>query len=250
MAQLARRHHHPEAIDTTQDGCSGPAAAGMDGSSSSGSSHGSGSSGNSGASGSSHGLVEPASASLAAPPAIRRGTLSSWTVGNSSPPAINVFCDANLPKLSQQARPRVCKNSSPGPPREQSWRKQQALVGSSRQQAKNFPATDSARQFPGQGFTVSYGKVMRTPCAKELRNDKETCKSHVRNACCGEQRVWRAADNYHLARPVRADSHVASQPTLEFGAEPGRMVRIRSRRLPPQVEGNWCRGERREEGMC
>ena len=47
MAQLARRHHPPEVIDITQNGCTGPAAARMGVSSSSGSARGSGSSGNS-----------------------------------------------------------------------------------------------------------------------------------------------------------------------------------------------------------
>ena len=88
-----------EGIDTTQDGCAGPAAAGMDGScSSAGSSRGSGSSGTSGRSGSSHGLM-PASASPPAPPAaslaVRKGKLGSWTVGKGSPQALEVFCQAN-----------------------------------------------------------------------------------------------------------------------------------------------------------
>ena len=112
-----------EVIDTTQDGCAGPAAAGMDGSSSSaGSSRGSGSSGTSGGSGSSHGLT-PASASPSAPPAaslaVRRGTLRSWAVGKGSPQALDVFCQVNLPKSRQQARSRVGTSSSPNPPESQ-----------------------------------------------------------------------------------------------------------------------------------
>ena len=103
-----------EVIDTTQDGCAGPAAAGMDGSSSSaGSSRGSGSSGTSGGSDSSHGLM-PASASPSVPPAaslaVRRGALRSWTVGKGSRQALDVFCQANpgachlLPKRQEPAQ--------------------------------------------------------------------------------------------------------------------------------------------------
>lgn len=58
------------------------------------------------------GLVKPASASPAAPPAVTGGTLRSLTVRKSSPQAINVSCDANSLKPSQQTRPRVCKTAA------------------------------------------------------------------------------------------------------------------------------------------
>ena len=141
----------PKVFDTTQDGCAGPALAGMDGSFSSVSSRGSGSSGTSGGSGSSHGLVGPASmspaVSPAASPAVRRGTLSSWTVGKSSLQAIGVFCKANMPKPSQQARSRVCTRSSPDTPESQ--------VGGSNKRSRGALGNNNAENVPLQGVFVS-----------------------------------------------------------------------------------------------
>ena len=72
------------------------------------------------------------------------------------------------------------RRKQPGHTREPSWRKQQALAGSSRQQQrKKRSVARRVRQFPGQGFMVSKGKVFSQPCAKELSNDKDICKSHI-----------------------------------------------------------------------
>ena len=172
----------PEVIDTTQDGCAGPAAARMDRSSSSGSSRCSGSSGTSGGSGSSHGLVGPASASPAASPVVGRGALSSWTVGKSSPQAIDVFFKASMPKLRQRARSRVCTRRSPDTPESQaggSNKRSQGARGKQQNNAKNVPVTERVCQFPGQGFMVSNRKFFCQLCAKELSNDKDTCKFHI-----------------------------------------------------------------------
>ncbi|CAN0032592.1 unnamed protein product, partial [Laminaria digitata] len=71
-------------------------------------------------------------------------------------------------------------SSSPNPPESQVGGSSKRSRGSrGNNNAKNFPVTERVRQFPGQGFMVSNGKVFCQPCAKELSNDKDTCKSHI-----------------------------------------------------------------------
>ena len=159
-------------IDTTQDGCAGPAATGMGGSCSSG---GSGSPGTCGGSGSSHGLVGPASASRAASPAVIRGTLGCWTVVKSSPQDIDVFCKA-IAKAQPAGQVTSVHKKQRGHTRQPSWRKQRARATTTQ---KIFPVTERVRQLPGQGFMVSHGKVFRQLFAEELSNDKDTCKFHI-----------------------------------------------------------------------
>ncbi|CAN0577032.1 unnamed protein product, partial [Laminaria digitata] len=95
--------------------------------------------------------------------------------------SLNTFLASNRPRVSHQDRPRQVRRVT-----EATAATGAAAVttkhgrrGSSKNNPKSVSAAERVANNPGEGFTVSFGKLYCEPCAKEISTNGETIKCHI-----------------------------------------------------------------------
>ncbi|CAN0015931.1 unnamed protein product, partial [Ectocarpus sp. 8 AP-2014] len=108
------------------------------------------------------------------------GPLSSWTVEKDSNQATDLFAH-HLPKPSSQARQRTETHTKRGGSAEggQAKKARKSPARNGTNNCKTVSVQSRLKSFPGQGFTISNGKLYCGPCTRELSNDMDTVKTHI-----------------------------------------------------------------------